>query len=426
MGTVISRNNMAFLKKEEITPQQMAEFMKNGAKIRSFRDILETFYSNTDLADRLTNGLVVLTDGKKDSVARNVRNWLNEKNIPQKREMIFQICYVLSLDEYAANRLLAYVFGTGIHYRNPMEMIHAYCLRTGKDYPHAINLINQTVEIMDEFKVKLAKVEKDKIKERNKAEKAERAEIRKAIDDGKLLYTEEKSKKLEFFTRRINEQFQNVVNDDELLQFFRNHGMELGEIHETAYQKFMEMLKQIQMPQGSNFQYEESVNLSMEEVVQEYIRMNVPEVAQTANFSVLQRLIKKHWPNEAEITRMRNRTIDVSRKVMILLYLITESFDDNISDILDEYAEEQEELDFYLEDEEEDLDTIWECRIQKMNLFLEMYGMSQLDLGSPFDLIVVYALKVSPWDDDNFAFASNRMEEVLGILFENVQSDYEE
>lgn len=97
----------------------------------------------------------------------------------------------------------------------------------------------------------------------------------------------------------------------------------------------------------------------------------------------------------------------MSRKVLILLYLITEAFD--------EMEEEAGEEDYYLDDfeEDEDSDTRLEIRFEKMNLFLDSYGMNLLDPGNPFDFLVLYAMKTQEGD-----FVSDRMEAVLSVLFE--------
>lgn len=115
----------------------------------------------------------------------------------------------------------------------------------------------------------------------------------------------------------------------------------------------------------------------------------------------LQRLVKKFWPNESSLFNMRNRKTDVSRKVMILLYLVTEAFDEETAD---------EEWDYYLDDlDEEDADTRLEIRIEKMNLFLNLYGMNLLDPGNVFDLLVLYSMKSIE--------SGERMAEVLDALF---------
>ncbi len=97
---------------------------------------------------------------------------------------------------------------------------------------------------------------------------------------------------------------------------------------------------------------------------------------------------------------MRNRKEDVSRKVMILLYLITEA--------VDEAAEDED--DYYFEDLEEDPDILLETRIEKMNLFLETCGMNLLDPGNAFDYLALYAMRTED--------VGSQMAQVLDVLFE--------
>lgn len=139
----------------------------------------------------------------------------------------------------------------------------------------------------------------------------------------------------------------------------------------------------------------------MKEVVEQYIRMNVPEKKKLSDYTLLQKLVKRYWPGETAIVNMQNRKEDISRKAMILLYLATEEFDQC----------EDEEL-YYFEDAEEDADTVLETRLEKMNLFLDSYGMNGLDPGNPFDFLVLYAMRTQEGD-----FASDRMSEALAVLF---------
>lgn len=370
--TVISSNNMNFLKRENLTAQEMVAFLKDGAKFRNFSDILTKIYTGDDLAEHLTNKLSIITGNEKSLVKKNVRNWLSGKNFPKNREDIFQICFALQLDEYASSEILGNLEGTGIHYRNPKELVYAYCLRTGKRYQEACAL-REKIAIQFEISKK----------------------------------TKEKSdNKNIVFTKVIRDNFKNVMNEEELFQFFQLHSAELGVIHETAYQKFMELLDLLQRPEDHNRE-EGSALTSIEKIVQDYLTLGIPRTKRTGSFSLLQKLVKKFWPSETDLMKMKNRKEDVSRKALILLYLITESFDDNYMDEADD--DMFEEYDYYIEDEEDDEDTIWEYRIQKMNLFLEMYGMNLLDPGSPFDLLVIYSMRINPWSDKMEEELKNRM-----------------
>ena len=79
--------------------------------------------------------------------------------------------------------------------------------------------------------------------------------------------------------------------------------------------------------------------------------------------------MKKYWPNESSLVNMRNRKEDVSRKVMILLYLIIESYNE---EDWDEDGWDEDGWDDWEEDE--DGDTRLEIRLEKLNLFLDAYG----------------------------------------------------
>lgn len=363
--TVISRNNMGFFEQNRATPQEMIEFLKSGAKFRSFVDILKKVYPQEDLEKRLKKGMCeIAEEDKKESMRKNAGNWLKGKNVPQSRETLFQICFVLQLNEEQAYQLLANADGTGIHYRNPQELVYAYCLRTGKTWQDALRLREEMLEIYH-------RVQKEK-------------EI-----------SAEEAEEIAVYTQTIRNCFQNVMNEEELRTFFEEHAGELGVIHETAYHKFMELLNLLQRPEDENLEEGKSGKEAMAEVARDYINLGMPTGSSLRGYSMLQKLIKKYWPAETELNNMKTRSIDVSRKAMILLYLATESFDDEIST---EESEEENDWDYYMDDEEEDEDTIWEIRIRKMDLFLEMYGMNLLDFGSPFDLLVIYSMRSSPWD----------------------------
>lgn len=348
--TRISGNNMGFLMGEEHSPRQMVEFLNSGAMFRGFDDVIKSMYPGEDLGARLTKGMEALTGENHDSVARKVRNWLNGRNAPQSRETLFQISFVLGLGEEQASRLLGMVDGMGIHYRNPDELVYAYALRAGLSWKEAIRLKAKALEIMEER--------------------------RSGADGEETVYT-----------RQLREAFLSVKTEEDLMNFFRQNGRRLGRLHETAYRKFVELLEILRKPESERDiagpAGEEEKAYTMEEIISNYLGMNVPEGRRLGNMTPLQKLVKKYWPNESSLVNMRNRKEDVSRKVMILLYLIIES-----------YNEEDWDEDGWDDwEEDEDGDTRLEIRLEKLNLFLDAYGMNLLDPGNAFDLLVLYAMR---------------------------------
>ena len=251
-----------------------------------------------------------------------------------------------------------------IHYRNPKELAYAYALRMQKGYEEAKALARRAQTV---------------IAQEQKNEKQA---------DKELLYT-----------RQLEEEFSQISGEEELMGFFKRHAGDLGILHETAYAEFCRMFQKLQQPESSVWEKEEKY--SIEEVVQEYLRMNVPTTKKSGDFSPLQKVIKKYWPNNRSILNILNKKEDVSRKALLLLYLITEEFED--------------------EDWEEDADMEWEERadirleerVVKMNLLLDKCGMAHLDPCCPFDYLLLYAMKAEEEE-----FPSDRMSEALSVLFE--------
>ena len=436
--TYISSNNLTGIKSEVFSPEELIKFMENGFICRTFKDTITQFYVEYkkeksekgeedeykgDVKRFLTAKLSDMTSISYDSMSRNVRNWMNEVN-PPHRESLFQMCFALELDERRASQLLASISDTGIHYRNPEELIYAFGLRQKMSYKETLQLKN---EIMERYyqsrKTALSSQENKEVKE------------------------------VKVYTRQIQRKFLDEVHTvDDLKQFFDENSAVFGIIHEAAYDEFMRMIRLLQNPEADfetywmqylkeNTKYSEEERQkevekikqdlkkkSVEEVVEEYLRMYVPRNTSRKtsgegkrNYTYLQRVIKKNWPSESIISKMKTKETDVSRKVLLLLFLLTEEFE--VSDLINKEKEDDifsdlDDSEEYLIDlgEMEDANDRMERRIVQLNLFLEAYGMNQLDPGTAFDCFVLYALKASyDGDEDNMG---ERFKSVLKLLFE--------
>ncbi len=366
--TEISEHNFSYVAAGDASPEELVAFLQHGALYRDFRTALERLGLGPDLRVRLTDGLAAVTGDDRDAVGRKVRNWLNGKNSPQNREQLFQIAFALKLNEAQAGRLLASAAECGIHYRNPRELVYAYALRTGKSYRDAQALLARAEEIFH----------------------AARTRPREGAASVR-------------YTRFLRDEFSVVDSDGALLEFFREFSGDLGELHETAWREFMALFETLRLP-SAGFVLDpaaqremQSEAYSVEQVVDTYLRMRVPLEKKTTNYTYLQKVLKKNWPNASGIQRMRARKQDVDRKTMILLYLVTEEFDwEDGGDLW----------------EDEDADTRMEARFLRMNLFLERCGMNRLDPGSPFDCLVIYAMRTI--EDES---AGEKFEEALHRLF---------
>lgn len=165
-NTEISKNNLNHIKSRNMTPSELIDFLENGAIYRSFPDVLRSVYPEEDLAQILREGLAAqseqpLTSKEADSLRHTISNWMNGISVPQSREQLFRICFALSLDESQTSRVLASASETGIHYRDPKELVYAFALRTGLNYPEAVAL-NQEMESIYQPVVQAAEEERQK------------------------------------------------------------------------------------------------------------------------------------------------------------------------------------------------------------------------------------------------------------------------
>lgn len=357
--TALSQKEVLNIYGSNWSADDVYSYLTNDIKVRTFPEILATFYSGTDLKETLISGLCQIEAANPDSISRKVRDWLNCKYAPAEKEDLIKICFALKLDELKAGVFLSLTSEGTFHLRNPRELVFAYCLRTGKSYSHATQMISRL----------------------------------KPIDRNK------KPGNNFILTKTLVNSFENVYDDETFNEFYTENYDFFGEMHNTAFVHFLFFLNLLVQPNqgycGKEYKYSEEM------VVDEYMRMNLPLDKRTSKYSLLQKTIRKFWPNTTSITKMRNREEDVTRRVLLLLYLITEggiTGEDNDAYILDED----------LTDEERFEEHYW-----RLNSLLNDCGMGKIDPRNVFDWLILYCLKSS--EDEAM---SERMQGVLDVIFE--------
>ena len=419
--TRISKRNLSQIRGQHMTPSELIHFLEAGALYRSFADVLRAVYPGDDLAERLKAELVAQaetppTAKELDSLRKNISNWLKGSAVPQKREQLFKICFALGLGEAETSRVLASASDTGIHYRNPRELVFAFSLRTGLSYREAraldlemSEIYRPAVEAGEKARTAQWKAREQAYHDRRTAARQQRQQRQRQGGWAETYMAPDAELPPDFFTRRISHRFERGTTREELRQFFLEVGTDLGQIHESAYEKFWRLLMTLQEPDDVILSDRGAETYSLDRVAEDYFRMHVPLTKNTAQFDVLQKTIKKNWPGATELQKMKSRKIDVSRKAMVLLFLITEDF--LFSEDLDEIDGETDVP--WLPLEKETARDRLETALSKLNLFLETYGMNQLDPGNPFDCLVIYAL-ASPYEDD---FLTDNFSNALQTLF---------
>lgn len=351
--TEISARQLDFVTQENLSAREAVAFLRSGMQLRTFRDILKQVCGNDSLENPLVWGLCNLEPkANPDSVRRKVRNWMNGKSIPSDREDVFKICFALNLDLERSSRMLTMLTEQGIHYRNIREMTYAYCLNHRLGYAYACHLASQF--------------------SREHGGQGSRQDP---------------------VTHQIRMEFQNIHAEEDLLSFIMRNRDNLGTHHNTAYAYFCKMLALLT---GEDMDGEEQY--SMEYVADTYLRLNVPEDKKTSRYTDIQKMVKKYWPGSRSIKAMKSRGEDVSRKALLLMYLVTGGVWEQDYDELDEsYISPREFM---------------ETHVRRMNKMLKECGMCRIDPRNVFDYLVLYCLR--PEDE---LFMSDRMALLAGEIF---------
>lgn len=359
--SAIEYNNIVY---GNMTPAMAAEYLRNGQVIlRSFSDTLKEMYPAPDLTSRLTDFFVMTTsDSSFQSVSRKIHNWVSDKNRPANRDDIFRIAFALSLSEQQLNYLLCLCTDYCIQYRDSREVILAWFLRNGYSYPSAI-----------QFYAALPPVQ-----ELNLA----------------------RTKQTSRLSHEVQAMFQHVHTLDDLRNCYDKNLAHFGTMHLRAYYYFDKFLNQLIHPTPCWDSHTEP-DYSLEAVMQTYLSLNVPSGRKRTDYSVIQKLLKQNWPNATSIKNIRSHKEDVSRKLLLLLYVVTEN--------------ETSDPDFYRELDEEytPLEERVEYHWWTVNAMLDDCGMARLDPRNATDWLILYAISCNAEES-----MSERLEQVISHVFD--------
>lgn len=352
------------LSSQEMTPAMAAEYLWRGRIVlRTFHGTLREFYPHADLVPRLTAAFQAdAWESKADSIARNVRNWVSGRSQPTSREDIFRIAFALSLSEQRASRLLDLCTDYAIHYRDGREAVYAWFLRTGKSYAEARTFFESLPP-------------------------APRLDSLPEVDRAHL-------------TRELQNEFLQARTLEDLRKCYLRNLENFGALHLRAYTYFSKYLNQLIRPVSPAGVPEP--DYSMEAVMEQYLSLKMPSGKKRGGYTAVQKLIKRNWPNTTALKNIRLRKEDVPRKLLLLLYIITENVVDGAYHERDEdYISPQERLEDH-----------WYC----LNAILTDCGMPRLDPRNATDWLVLYAITAG--DDQSM---SERMEQVIEALYADVK-----
>ena len=396
--------------------QSAAQVLLSHPHIRTMGDMLMEFSNTADVKKQLVDGLCQwFPESNQEALDRKVRNWLNGKNQSIAKEDAFAVSRIFFLSLERTNEFLKMAAGEGIHWRNPEDIVWAYSIVQNLGPEQTRLLLDQTAELCQQ--------------------PSECVPIANA-------YTADVFEKLQPVLYRSQE---------ELLSFLQTQKDSLGALHNTAYQlfcQFMDILskgyadgdvaalfqemtakekkrkeaekadrettarmelegwksaqplnrtsekeKRLQETDGDTELYRPEA-ISTSEILETYLYRNLVPIKERgkgsaeASFSAIQRSIRQNWPDEATLSKMKSRKKDVTRKVLILLFLAT---DGSGSDFI---QDEDEEEPFTQEEQFLDLYT-------RMNFMLASCGFQKLDPRNPFDWMILYCISTGDlWESD--------------------------
>lgn len=360
--TMLSRDALDVIKNRDMLPKDAFSYLSQDIIIRTFSEVIGFYSKSRDLQSLLISEFCKYDPlVKRESVMRKVRDWLNDKYEPSDREDYFKICFALQLNEQAAQSFLCLSTDSGIHYRNPKELVFAYSFRTGLSYIEAMELYRSlpTLPVTYEHK--------------------------------------------SIATSIVINEFQTVYDEESFKAFYYKNMDVLGVLHNTAYEKFQRFFDKLRLPSSSEFVEAKDEPYTVDEILMEYFRVNLPYNRETNAYTTLQKTVKKYWPNSTSIKNMINRKCDVSRKVILLMYLI---FQGNC---------EGESEDDCMDNELTPNEMLTEHYV-KLNVRLMECGFSRLDPRCVFDWLILYCLKTDADGD-----MKERLDAVLAKIFGDVE-----
>lgn len=356
--TVLSSQMFERATNNELSVKEAVAMLKEQAVFRTLKDKLLKFEKGRDLKKLIVDGLIENNPTlAKDSVQRKVRGWFNDDERTIKKQDAMELCFILDLSLEEADLFLAMVSEEGIHWRNPEEIVFAFALSKKMSYTEA--------------KAIYAEISSD---------------VRLESDD-ETTYTE-----------LVQKEVAQIASTDELKAYIKQSKNKLGIYHNTAYSLFMEYMNILENP-SSDEEMPKEKNMSAREISENYLNEKIiprfkkgggsKKEDNFASLSVVERNLRLNWPDEFTISRIKNRQTDVSRKILILLFLATDGGE--------LYLDYDEDEDYYEMDEED----IFKETYLRLSAMLKECGFAQLDPRVPFDWMILYCMCVSDtWEID--------------------------
>ncbi|MBQ7920963.1 MAG: hypothetical protein IJ325_00060 [Clostridia bacterium] len=369
--------------------QEAVDLLKSEASVRRVRDTLAYFAKIPvgqidELKSFLTGKLCeCVTDAKPDSIRRKVQMWMKDDALSINKQGAIQIAFALHLNLAEADILLKRLCEEGFHWRDPEEIVYIYGLMHGLSYGETVAVYNE-------------------------------------MNEKKLLECSDKAEGMAY-TDQVKNRVSKLTSVEELEEYLRKAAGELGKFHNTAYSLFMDFLELLGMPEmdydtvfrkDTHKDYDEKSLVDIKkyasrDIMDIYLYRRFIPVSQRKSkedpesekvvYSAMQRNVRQNWPDEVTLSKMIHRETDVTRKVLILLFLATDGGESSYADdYLDERTPEELFMDVY----------------ERLNMMLSDCGFAGLDPRIQFDWMILYCICV-----DDSIFIDGKIQHFLAEVF---------
>lgn len=416
--TVLSRKQLESALRITSTGEA-AQALLNYQHFRTLGDLLRTFCGDSKVKETLVDGLLVwFPESSRDAVDRKVRNWLAGRNQALDKQTLFILCHILKMDLEQTNDFLKKAAGEGIHWRDPEDIVWSYAIVHQLTPGEVRSLLKQARTVYE-----TAEGGKPNVAGGYTAEVY--GKLQPALygrEEELLAFLAEEKDSLGAFHNTAFQTFTRYMtlleqgfSDDDIEMLFREMTQkekkkkeaEAADRKETERAEAEVAAKKAGTPfvseapgkqkkladmDGDTDMYQPE-SLTTREVLETYLyRSLVPtREDKTAKkqdpFFAIRHSVRQNWPDEATISKMKSRQVDISRKVLILLFLATDGSNSDYENVEEEdaFTEEEAFLDIYT----------------RLNLMLTSCGFLKLDPRSAFDWMVLFCISTGDlWESD--------------------------
>lgn len=389
--------------------EQAAQVLLETGCFRTLGDTLRSFSGCDEPKKLLVNGWMAMHPSEsRDSVDKKIRNWLGGRICSISKEDAFQISLLLGLTLDRTDAFLKQTCSEGIHWRDPEDIIWSYGILHQKSY-------KQICVMLDKYNAIPKPVGAKEAPDAYTAAVKEKLEpVLSQSEDVLFNWLSREQAALGAYHNTANRLF---VQYMDLLESAGQTEKQLKKAREESRKTFYDadafrdLLKQA----GRSEAEIEAIlsqkhagfddRITSRDILETYLYRNLVPIARRDAkkrknaFSGIQNSIRANWPDETTISKMRKKQLNVTRKVLILLFLAT-----NGSNTEFEEDDEDEVL--------ETRDEIFQDIYTRLNLLLQSCGFPMLDPRTPFDWMVLYCVCVDDtWDVDQ------RLADMLTAMF---------